>query len=159
MKVKTKGRATYEIERHGFSGTGHWGATGYADVTRTNGVTLSGVSAEDLLGRLLPPGTRVRVTVEVLQEGEWPEKGIDPQHYDRPETVGCKEAINPWCRFCREEHPERYVRLACGHYAAVRQWNWLDRPDAMGCRNDGCNRDVLQPLVEVGGQPWVVTPR
>lgn len=93
--------AEFTANRIGWGATGHWGATGWRADGATSG-SIGGPSIEGLLGREVAPGTRVRVTVEVIDDGSWTEfKGGDPQHADE----GRKRwtAKRSGCIFCARE--------------------------------------------------------
>lgn len=114
------------------------GASGYAQ------------APEAILGRRLAPGSRLRVTVEVIEEVAW-----DPTAHR-----GFKHQRDPsgQCRSCVEERPDRFVKLACGHGVIAWKWERDGRPVQMQCWDawapgpDGWQDVVRVPAAAAAGK-------
>jgi hypothetical protein len=135
---------TFEVQTGG-SGSGHF--TGMHLVPEGYD-GRSGVSTEPLglLGRQLGPGSRVRVTVEVLDETP-----LDPiEHRSHEHT----QHPSNQCLYCIEQNPDRFVVLRCGHGRLVSKWRVDGRPSQMQCWDAWCpSTDGWQDVIHVPGVP------
>jgi hypothetical protein len=92
---ETKVSQEYITSKAQWAGCGHWGATCLHVEGETSG-PVGGPSVEGLLGRELGPGSKIRVTVEVLEEVELNHADhVVWQHKNRPEAycAECRRAM------------------------------------------------------------------
>lgn len=105
----------------GGGSSGHYGSAGYS----SEGRTFGGISIEDMLDRSLADGTKVRVTVEVIEDKPWPPPAKE---------------VNPWHCSKHGQRPDHGHNF--GHYAAFSTfelpgtpWGCVECHVTYGCCN------------------------
>jgi hypothetical protein len=113
--------------------------------TATTATAASRPDPEGLLGRRLGPGSRLRVTVEVLEEH--PLDPIEHRSYQH------KLYPSNMCLHCVEQNPDRFVVLRCGHGRHVSKWRADGQPSQMLCWDAWCpSEHGLQDVIRVPGR-------